>query len=283
MISQNLKTMQYKDSIFFSEKHLNLCAKRLSQTNPSINQEALNDMILADQEAEAKKDERKAGSPPNQVGHRFLPENLSSVELYFYEFYFAKAQFDQSVFDMAYCFVMNKEYMRCINLIEKHDLVFRHHKFRNLCAQAQIYSGSILEAIQTLETKIQEQDVWRLDGASSGSEEAGASSGFAIGGGSSSNHSNLNDLVDDIVEGQESGNLLGHRGLRRSLKAKFHYDIRDPFEVIEFEFYLSSNPDSASDESKRYLLLGGAYEQQENKINAVNNYKMALRVNPECY
>jgi hypothetical protein len=48
-----------------------------------------------DQEAEAKKDERKAGSPPNnQSGHRFLPENLSSVEHYFYEFYFAKAQFD---------------------------------------------------------------------------------------------------------------------------------------------------------------------------------------------
>jgi len=31
------------------------------------------------------------------------------------------------------------------------------------------------------------------------------------------------------------------------------------------------------------MLLGGAYEQQENKFNAINNYKEALRINPNCY
>lgn len=207
------------------------------------------------------------------------------MEKYFYDNYYAKTQFDQSVYDMAYCFVMNKEYMRCINLIEKHDLVFRHEKFRILYAQAQIYSGSIVEAIATLETKIEEQDIWRLDGSSTGSEEAGASTGFALGGGSSSNLSNpnLNELVDDIVEGQESANLLGHRGLRRSPKAKFYYDIKDPYDNIEYDSYLQSNQHNNSVESKKYLLLAGAYEQQENKFNAVNNYKMALRINPECY
>jgi len=30
-------------------------------------------------------------------------------------------------------------------------------------------------------------------------------------------------------------------------------------------------------------LLGSSYEQQENKFNAVNSYKNALRFNPECY
>jgi hypothetical protein len=104
-------------------------------------------MILLDQEAEAKRDDRKAGSPPNQSKEHRSHEYLTNVEKYFYDNYHAKTQFDQSVYDMAYCFVMNKEYMRCINLIEKHDLVYRHEKFRILYAQAQIYSGSIVDAI----------------------------------------------------------------------------------------------------------------------------------------
>ena len=94
MISQNLKGMQYKDAIFFSEKHVNLCAKRLSQSSQAINQETLSELTQKDQEAEARKDEGKAGSPPNQVLQRFTPETLSRVEHHFYEYYFAKAQFE---------------------------------------------------------------------------------------------------------------------------------------------------------------------------------------------
>ena len=100
-----------------------MSAKRLTQAGQAINQETLNELMQLDHEAEANKNDQKAGSPPNQVQNPFTLENLCRVEYHFYEFYFAKAQFDQSVFDLAYCFVMNKEYMRCINLIEKHDLV----------------------------------------------------------------------------------------------------------------------------------------------------------------
>jgi hypothetical protein len=35
--------------------------------------------------------------------------------------------------------------------------------------------------------------------------------------------------------------------------------------------------------SKKYLLLAGAYESQENKINAVKYYKEALYYDCECY
>lgn len=31
------------------------------------------------------------------------------------------------------------------------------------------------------------------------------------------------------------------------------------------------------------MLLGLSYEQQENKFNAVNYYKQAIRINPECF
>lgn len=35
--------------------------------------------------------------------------------------------------------------------------------------------------------------------------------------------------------------------------------------------------------SRKHILLAGSYEQQENKFNAIQNYKEALRLNPECY
>ena len=33
--------------------------------------------------------------------------------------------------------------MRCIKIIEKHELVNKHEKFKVLMAEAQIYSGNI--------------------------------------------------------------------------------------------------------------------------------------------
>ena len=35
--------------------------------------------------------------------------------------------------------------------------------------------------------------------------------------------------------------------------------------------------------SRRFFLLGSAYEQQENKFKATAYYKQALKTNPECY
>ena len=44
-----------------------MSAKRLTQAGQAINQETLNELMQLDHEAEANKDDRKAGSPPNQV------------------------------------------------------------------------------------------------------------------------------------------------------------------------------------------------------------------------
>ena len=93
---------------------------------------------------------------------------------------------------MAYCFMMNNEYMRCINLIEKEDLMKQHEKFQILVGHCYIQMGCIGMAIKILENKVEENDIYPIEtGVSmmgaSGSEDgrAGPSSGFGIG--SSSN------------------------------------------------------------------------------------------------
>lgn len=100
--------------------------------------------------------------------------------------------------------------MRAINIVEKFDLTYKHEKFRILVAQAQIYSGAIQDAIATLETKITEQEVFKIDAKSEGGIEG---SGF----GSSS----FNDLVDDDPK-----------------VPIFVYDIKDSQDQIQYGDYL---------------------------------------------
>ena len=72
-----------------------------------------------------------------------------------------------------------------MNIIEKHELLYSHEKFRILVAQAQIYTESIAEAIATLETKVSQQEVFKIDAKSDGVDGSGFGS------------SSFNDLVDD--------------------------------------------------------------------------------------
>ena len=98
---------------------------------------------------------------------------------------------------MAYCFMMNEEYMRCSNLVEKEELTYQHDKFKILVGQAYINMGCIGQAVKVLEGKVEEPDVYPVESAATGgvggpgSSDGGLggapSSGFGIG--SSSNQS----------------------------------------------------------------------------------------------
>jgi hypothetical protein len=124
LVASNLKTMQHTDAIFFAEKQLHLCHKRLTQIEYVLSSDELNEFRLHDL---------------NETVPPFIDiEQMTNFQRYTYEKHFCKTQFDQSVYDLAFSFMQNKEYMRCINIIEKHELVYRHEKFRILVAQAQI-------------------------------------------------------------------------------------------------------------------------------------------------
>jgi hypothetical protein len=123
LVASNLKTMQYSDAIFFSEKLMHLSQKRLEQIEQVISPEDLQELRQVD---------LNESTPFTDM------ENMSKFQRYTYEKHFCKAQFDQSVFDLASAFMLNKEFMRCINIVEKYELVYRHEKFRILVAQAQI-------------------------------------------------------------------------------------------------------------------------------------------------
>jgi hypothetical protein len=46
---------------------------------------------------------------------------------------------------------LNKEYLRCVQLVEKYELAFHNEKFRILTAQALFNAGNINACINVLE------------------------------------------------------------------------------------------------------------------------------------
>lgn len=59
--------------------------------------------------------------------------------------------FQQAIYQLAYCYLMNKEYLRCVELLEKYDLVYQTLKFRLLTAQALFNSNNTQACIKVLE------------------------------------------------------------------------------------------------------------------------------------
>jgi len=47
-----------------------------------------------------------------------------------------------AIYDLAYCFLLNAEYLRCVDLLENNDLVFSSLKFRILAGQALFSVGN---------------------------------------------------------------------------------------------------------------------------------------------
>lgn len=45
-----------------------------------------------------------------------------------------KSEYAIAVYDLAYCYFLNKEYLRCVSHISKHELTYESEKFRILVA-----------------------------------------------------------------------------------------------------------------------------------------------------
>ena len=122
--------------------------------------------------------------------------------------------------------------------MEKNQLMFANQKFRILAAEANLQAGCITQAINALEHKVEEQEIYSLDynnngdaGLSENENLLGHSSGFGIG--SSSNQSytniiNINDLVDDMVQDQEANNIFGRNNVG-SLRQGGNRNLKKPF------------------------------------------------------
>ena len=61
---------------------------------------------------------------------------LSPLQKYSYDKHFCHNQWAQSVYDLSYCYFLNKEYMRAINLIEKNTLAYFNYRFTIIMADA---------------------------------------------------------------------------------------------------------------------------------------------------
>ena len=57
----------------------------------------------------------------------------------------------QATYDLAYCYLLNGEFQRCVELIETSDLVYRNLQFRILTGQALLKAGNTQACIRVLE------------------------------------------------------------------------------------------------------------------------------------
>ena len=138
------------DAIFFAEKILALNIKRYEQSQ-TLTQASLHLHLEAAQVLAQKTQDASPSQSPDLLAH---VNQLSPSESLNYYRFFCKNQYDQSVYDLACCFMQNENYMRCINLIESHEMVDSHLRFRILLAQAYIMSGQVAVAIGILNRKM---------------------------------------------------------------------------------------------------------------------------------
>ena len=54
-------------------------------------------------------------------------------------------------YDLAYCYLLNGEHLRCVELLENNELVYSSLKFRILVGQALFKAGSVQACIRVLE------------------------------------------------------------------------------------------------------------------------------------
>ena len=56
-----------------------------------------------------------------------------------------------SLYDLAYCYLLNGENLRCVELLENNELVYASLKFRILVGQALLNAGNVQACIRVLE------------------------------------------------------------------------------------------------------------------------------------
>ena len=74
--------------------------------------------------------------------------------------------FQQAVYDNANCFLVNKEYRRCIEMLEKFEMQSLNLKFRNLAGRALLLDSKTQQCIRLMaaEASPTELDPIKLDG-----------------------------------------------------------------------------------------------------------------------
>ena len=105
LVSLNLKNLCLDNAVFFSEKIMILTQKRMNQMN-----------ALEFDSIEKEADDGE----------------LTHLQKINYDKYFAHNQYIQSIYTLAFCYLQKREYSRCVNIVEKHDLLYSHEKFRVL-------------------------------------------------------------------------------------------------------------------------------------------------------
>ena len=58
------------------------------------------------------------------------------------------------MYDLAHCYLMNKENLRCVQLIEKYEMAFHSEQFRIMTAQALFQAANLNACISVLEKNL---------------------------------------------------------------------------------------------------------------------------------
>ena len=63
-----------------------------------------------------------------------------------------------ATYDLAYCYLLNGENLRCVELLENNELVYASLKFRTLVGQALFNAGNIQACIRVLDKDPSEEN-----------------------------------------------------------------------------------------------------------------------------
>jgi hypothetical protein len=156
--------------------------------------------------------------------------------------------------------MMNKEYQRCVQLIEKYELAFHSEQFRILTAQALFFAGNLNACINVLEKNLQnplENEVLLM--------QSGLSTVSAVGASMEHESPDRGGLTPDQQE-----ELSYYRGLRFLLLAR-SYEAQENknYAVLFYKEALRHN--GASYEAFNRLISNHLLTREEKRSLLLNN------------
>ena len=137
----NIKAQCYTDAIFYADKIVNLLKARseaLSFPQPTKAGASVSDKT-SNQAAAPPGIAGNTSSDADQSSGKLLQNGKSGVD---YAANLSEAA-ASATYDLAYCYLLNGENLRCVELLENSELVYVNLKFRTLVGQALLKAGNI--------------------------------------------------------------------------------------------------------------------------------------------
>lgn len=132
---RNIEVQCYANAIFFADKIVNLIKSREHSTTSTSIQQSTAQVGVSPNQAAAPAGSRLLNEDQsNQSSMHQVLNNKSSEK--------TSDAAAHAFYDLAYCYLLNGEFLRCVELLENNELVYSSLKFRIITGQALLKAGN---------------------------------------------------------------------------------------------------------------------------------------------